>query len=155
VKKAEERRQVLGQARAFVEALQRMSQLEAQVLLQVFIHGCPVELPKNVHIKADFLRRLTGMPPLRCIRELKRLSSLGFVTRTAKRKHGESGLTIEVSFVVMNVGYDGPRDATKTVDAMIDSLGAETCCEECAVKALLNGDFSFLASAARKVKQHN
>ena len=142
------------QAEEFVDALRRMSDLEKKLVAYIFIHGCPADLPANIHISADLLRRIAGLPPASCVRELERLSSLGFTTKVSTRKHNSGDPTIKLSFHVGRVSYNGPDDATGTIDEMVHCLSEEYC-TECTLKAILSGDFSVLGQATRKPEKHS
>ena len=144
----------LEQAEVFVEALQRMSVIEKKLVAYIFLYGCPADLPANMHIKADLLRRIAGIPVSRCIRELKTLNSVGFQTKlTAKKDHSGSP-TIEISFDVRNVGYEGPDDTTGVVEAMVHCL-TKSYCSQCALSAILKGDFSALSKTTMKPEKHS
>jgi hypothetical protein len=142
------------EAEEFVEALQRMSITEKRLVAYTFLQGCPTDLPSNIHISADLLRRLSGLPVSRCVREIKNLSSLGFSTKLSKRKHSRDDLIIELSFEVRKVDYEGPEHATGTVSEMIDCLNEEYC-RECTLEAVINGDFSALARTTKKPEKHS
>jgi hypothetical protein len=141
------------QAEAFVGALKRMSDTERKLVAYVFMCGCPTDLPANVHIRADLLRRITGLAPSKCIRELERLSSLGFITKVSREKESGADPIIKLTFDVRNVGYDGPEDATGTVHEMVGCL-TEEYCQECSIRAILDGDFSALATVTHKPERH-
>jgi len=145
-----ERQYVLQHAEEFTEALRRMTELEKKILASIFIYGCPADLPKNMHISADLLRRILNLPASRCLRELQRLDSLGFTTTISRRKADPA---IKLSFHCRGIGYDGPDDETGTVDSMIGCL-TDDYCHACALKAILKGDFSALASITRKPERH-
>jgi len=98
----------LAQAEEFVETLQRMSGTEKNLVVDMFIYGCPTDLPDNVHVSPDFLRRVSGLPISQCIRELKRIESLGYEVKVRKHRHGHRDPTIALSFHLRRVGYDGP-----------------------------------------------
>lgn len=49
-----------SQAWSFLQALRRMTPEERNAVLCLFRFGCDVDLPENVHINADLLRRHTG-----------------------------------------------------------------------------------------------
>ena len=142
------------QAREFVEALERMSEKEKRLLMYVFRFGCPTELPDNVHIAADLLRRVSGMSVSRCFRELQKLESLGVTTQRRLPEDEDDMLLIELSIFMRGVDYDGPDNATNTVNEMIGGL-SDMYCSQCALKALLNGDFSALARATCQPERHS
>lgn len=66
---------ITSAARSFFNNLRRMTEEERMLIYHIFAHGCPAELPDNVHINIDLLRRFSGMTPGR-IR-----SVIGQVTR--------------------------------------------------------------------------
>jgi hypothetical protein len=53
-----------ARSRRFYEALIRMSEEERTLLFAVFLHGCPAELPDNIHVHLDLLRRGHGVAAL-------------------------------------------------------------------------------------------
>jgi len=61
----------------FFEPLSRLSRDELYLILLIFTQGCPHDLPKNIHIALDLLRRLTQWKPSRLRRTLGNLQSLG------------------------------------------------------------------------------
>ena len=148
-----ERKYVFQQAEEFVDALERMSEKEKRLLTYVFRFGCPSELPDNIHIAADLLRRLSGMPVSKCLRELQRLESLGIRTKLRPPEGVDGIMCIELSIYMRGVDYDGPEDATGTAHEMIDAL-SETYCTECSLNAAINGDFSALARATVHPEKH-
>jgi hypothetical protein len=142
------------QAQALVEALQRMSEIEKKLVAFIFLHGCPTDLPENMHIDADYLRRVSGLPISQCVRELKSLSSVGFRTKLVTRKNHGANPLIQLSFDMRTVDYDGPDDTTGVVEAMIGCL-REDYCRECATTAILEGDFSALSTTTMKPEKHS
>jgi hypothetical protein len=153
LKRARAQSYAIEQAEEFVGALQRMSEIEKKLVAHIFVHGCPTDLPANIHITGDFLRRITGVPVSKCVRELRKLGSLGFLTRLSGRKHNRDEVTIELSFEMRRIGYEGPEDTTGTVDAMIKCL-ADDYCPKCAIEAVMKGDFSALASVTKMPEKH-
>lgn len=153
LKGARARGYAIEQAEEFVAALQRMSEVEKKLVAFMFVYGCPTDLPSNIHITGDFLRRITSMPVSECIRELTKLGSLGFQTKLSGKKHNRNEVTIELSFWMRRVGYDGPEDTTGTVDAMIRCLTNDYC-PDCVIEAITKGDFSALASATKRPERH-
>src|SRR5439155_4548735 len=100
------------------------------------------------------LRRISGLPTSKSLRELTRIASLGFQVKLRNRKHDRDDPTIELSFQVRRVAYDGPDDATATIDEMIQCLGDEYC-PDCIREAVAKGDFSGLATVTRRPEQHS
>jgi hypothetical protein len=54
---SETRKRVESRARDFFNCLTRMTADEREVIITIFRNGCPSELPNNVHISLDLLRR--------------------------------------------------------------------------------------------------
>jgi hypothetical protein len=65
-------------AHRFFRILTRTSIEERGFIYDVFKHCCPAELPENVHIELDLLRRITGMQPAKIRRIASGIQSLGF-----------------------------------------------------------------------------
>lgn len=69
---------VRRQADAFFNSLTKMNVAERLTVISLVTYGCPAELPDNIHIHSDLLRRQTG----KSVNQLKRLlggvASLGF-----------------------------------------------------------------------------
>lgn len=76
---------VTGEAAGFAEqtatkfyfALDRMTEEERVLLGDVFLHSCPMDLPDNVHIDLDLIRRISGLPVAEVTQILSGLRSLG------------------------------------------------------------------------------
>ncbi|WP_407691048.1 TIR domain-containing protein [Rubrobacter marinus] len=143
----------LEHAHHWFNVLRRMTQVEREVIGLAFVHGCPEELPDNMHIYVDLLRRVTGLPPAKLKRVLGGLNSLGF-TCTIREDHedafersaqlGQAPLfQIEwVDLVGNEFEYPEMLVATETIFGAVDG-----CCEACGVGAIRRLDFSHLASA--------
>ena len=80
-----------SQAVSFFNVLRRMTPEEREAVFTVILLGCPAELPKNLHIHVDLLRRMTGKPPLRLRRILGGLTSLGFTCSLRLQKAHTAG----------------------------------------------------------------
>ncbi len=157
-------------AHAFFETLGRLSSEEKSVIFTVFLAGCPAELPVNMHINADLLRRLTGFPieHLRAI--LGGVQSLGFFVRyrpegtTHPHDNDEeesflgdssgnrSDFTLEWHDMSLDNTYpDGNSTdiAAATIIAATDGM-----CTECSVRRLHRLDFSNLATVTSTPEEH-
>jgi hypothetical protein len=80
---------VQHQARAFFESLLRMDAEERKVVGAVLQNGCPVELPTNLHMSLDLLRRETGWPIVRVKEVLSGLRALGVTCSERDELHDE------------------------------------------------------------------
>ena len=137
--------------------LQRMSKDEREIIFRSFINGCPVELPDNIHINVDFLRRITDFAPTKIHRLMNGLSSLGFeISYRNHHKHKqEASLRNERVLIIKwhdrSIDYDISGNATAVVDAMI-SGAIEDLCEECGTNYLRKLNFSQLATVTTSVE---
>ncbi len=53
---------IANHAYRFFETLRRMSPDERTAVFTILGEGCPVEMPDNLHMSLDLMRRITGMP---------------------------------------------------------------------------------------------
>lgn len=145
-------------AREFMSALKRMSPDEREVVFEFVLNGCPAELPTNVHINIDLLRRYTGFAPNKLTRLLAGLQSLGFYTslREDDETDGHLGRNEMLVLEWRNMAADVKRpdnNATHVACEMI--LGtAEARCETCMKLALEQLDFSSLATVTTATEVH-
>lgn len=144
---------------SFFEALRRMDDEERNVVLTFLRHGCPDDLPDNIHINSDLLRRLTGYSVTKLKQLLGGLRSLGFecilrkATEQEEIAHGES-LGETYMFEMDWVNY-GSADNPTILVAYEMVLGAtEGYCEEHGNEFLDRLDFSQLASATATEEVH-
>ena len=148
-----DRRRVEGQAYDFFRALTRMTVEEREVVFHLLLHGCPSELPDNVHINIDLLRRVTGFAPGKAIRLLSGLQSLGFFARV-REEQDHDGCLGSSRFIVLewhdlSTDMDVGGNATHAASAAVDAVG-EDYCEEHALDALRRLDFAQLATATKR-----
>ena len=140
-------------AQRFFQVLQRMNTEERDAILALIYHGCPGELPDNIHINVDLLRRVTGKSVARLKRLLGAIRSLGFdcVIRNSNEEdpclNGErlgdnyifeitwSSLSDDSGFPELDVAHEMVLCAT------------EKYCEEHGIKFLDRLDFSQLSKA--------
>lgn len=76
-------------ARAFFESLRRMDQSERTLVSHILLNGCTHELPENIHISLDLIRRELGYPPAETMEMLRKMSSLGI--RSSLRPNEDDG----------------------------------------------------------------
>jgi hypothetical protein len=148
--KAERRKDHVREAAYwFFNSLTRMTKQERRVLFLLFTVGCKAELPENVHVSVDLLRRLTGYPVTRLKAILGALSSLGYSCRVAQAEHEPDELGSSDYFYIewapLKVGLEGNH--TKVADAVI-KLATAGYCEEHAMESLERLDFSALSSVS-------
>ena len=152
------RAQIVAIARAqrFYETLMRMSEAERRVLFAVFLHGCPAELPENVHVHLDLLRRVTELPPSKVLRLLRGVSSLGIeVSVGPMGSHPpEEGLDlVKIEWWDRSTDDDEYGNATDVANEII--MGAtDGFCPEHGLENLNRLDFSQLATITTGRDEH-
>ncbi|HEY1840164.1 MAG TPA: TIR domain-containing protein [Mycobacterium sp.] len=75
---------IINISNAFMQALRRMTEDERDLMAEIMGAGCTEELPDNVHISLDLVRRDTGMAPAEVLETLRGLSSVGVRMTTAE-----------------------------------------------------------------------
>ena len=160
------RDEVFSHSHSFFEVLRRMSAQERVAVISLIRFGCPGELPANIHIHADLLRRLTGMSIARLQRLLGDVRSLGFrcsLRENCKHKTDspESILGDSDFFYLQWFNFRGEEEyiedeelpALMVVSDLIDTA-TEGYCEEHGSEFLNRLDFSQLATATYSVESH-
>ena len=154
-KTAEEQGNVYAAANEFLNCLKRMSEEERSLVFDFFLHACPAELPDNVHINIDLLRRVAGFAPSKIKRLLARIRSLGLIISLREDDETEDRIGHLEKLVLEwhDMSLEGRGNATDVANAMI--IGAtEGYCEEHAMEALNRLDFSQLADATAVDDHH-
>ena len=149
-----------SQAWSFFQALRRMTADERIVVLKLLNYGCPADLPQNVHIDTDLLRRLTGKSIARLKRLLGGIRSLGFEcsiresTDEEARVHGTvlgDSYLFELNWA--DLSDEGESSALLVAHEMVAGA-TENYCEEHGAEFLDRLDFSQLASATASKELH-
>ncbi len=149
---------VHGQAWSFLRALQRMNEEERHAVLKTLWMGCPADLPDNVHIDVDLLRRLTGSSAVRLKRILGGLRSLGFecsvrdATEDELRTHGALGDSEMLELTWRDLGANFGYPALAVAEAMVTGA-TDGYCEEHGWAFLERLDFSQLATVTATVER--
>lgn len=155
----EAKEMLLVGARSFFESLKRMTQEERHVVFSVFLHGCPAELPENIHINIDLLRRYVGMTPGRIKKIMGQIASLGFSSymREDDETDGHLGKNemLVVTFAILSAGYDSDEDSGTGIANEMIELSTEAYCEEHGLEALHRLDFHQLASSTFEEDSHD
>jgi hypothetical protein len=146
-------------ARSFFESLKRMTGEEREMVFNIFLHGCPAELPENIHMNIDLLRRYIGLTPARIKKIMGQIASLGFdsYVREDTETDGHLGKKemLVVNFMILNAGYDDEVDrGTEIANEMI-RLASDAYCEEYALEALRRLDFHQLADSTFEEDSHD
>ncbi len=154
-KNQRKKEKILDQAYGFFEGLQRMSPEERNVIFTVFLHGCDGELPDNIHMNIDLLRRYTGLTPIKLKQVLGGLQSLGFFCSLREDDENPEYLG-SYEMVVLewhNLRSKSSGNATKVAYTMVTGCSVDTCMR-CWIEAINRLDFSQLASATASIDDH-
>ena len=145
---------VESQARSFFEVLRRMTLDERNVIFSLIRSGCYTDMPDNVHINTDLLRRLSGKPVARLKRLLGGIRSLGFECSIRESTEDEAcvhgtvlgdSYLFELNWVDLSDG-GGEYPALLVASEMVAGA-TENYCEEHGGLFLERLDFSQLSSA--------
>lgn len=139
----------------FLETLKRMSGDERAILFHLVLEACPAELPDNLHINIDLLRRVSGFPPSKIRRLFSGVSSLGFTMRMRADDETPDRLGKDEMLVLEwhDLGFPGGGNKTELMRAMVRGA-IENYCEEHGLEALKRLDFSQLSSSTAVVDIH-
>lgn len=142
-------------ARSFMQTLIRMTVDERKLVAHLFVEGCRTQLPNNVHVSLDIVRRDLGIAPSEVIERIRAMTSLGFeqeirpdadhggdvlVVRWVDTMRYDDGLTEELSL----------ERATEIAVRMLDVGAGDEGCKRCAEQCLEALDFSLLVSSTSK-----
>ena len=152
----EEQDLISSHAHKLLSVLRRTTVEERFVVFQLLRNGCPAELPDNIHINIDLLRRYTDFTVQKLKRILGNLSSLGFLTSLRDDDETDAARIGKSKMLVLewhDMSLDDGGNATEVACEMI--IGATSgYCEEHGIQALERLDFSQLASATTVVDTH-
>jgi hypothetical protein len=150
---------VYTHAHSFFECLKRMDAEERDVIIDVFYQGCSGELPENVHINVDFLRRLTGKPVTRLTRVLGGLRSLGFNSSIREADEDDDDHRLLGEEYLFVVSWDDLRDTPDFFPTAVAyeaiHMATDGFCEEHGKVFLERLDFSQLSSATDRIEKHS
>lgn len=151
---------VLEHAQNFMNVLRRMSEQERDLVFALFREACPAELPKNVHVNIDLLRRCTGVAPARIKRMLGGLFSLGFTSSLREDDENKESLGRHEMLVVTwtnlsaDIEEEFPNTSTAVAAAMV-GLVRSSYCRTCGPPVLRNLDFAQLATVTFEDDLHH
>jgi hypothetical protein len=149
--RAAEKERVSNIAHCFFEAFGRMSADERKVVSQLFMYGCKADLPRNIHINIDLLRRVTGFRVAKIRKLIGGLRSLGLYSQARSNSH--PGEVVQVTFNSLSTSVEpGPDETGVAVGVVLG--GTEDFCETCGLEAIMRADFSQLASATTEKESH-
>ena len=146
-----ERRAVESIAVSFMQTLMRMTVAERQLVAHIFQEGCHTQLPDNVHISLDIVRRDLGMAPTAVVESLRAMTSIGFEGEVAPDDdHGDDMLFVRwVDTMTYKDEFTDEFSHDKAIEVAVQMLlvgmGDEGC-KKCADQCVEDLDFSLLAS---------
>jgi hypothetical protein len=142
---------VRNTANHFLEAVRRTDAEEREAIIQLFLQGCTADLPENIHINLDLLARATRSSEGKLLRLFGGLRSLGFYSRSFKRRQDKRHIGEDKIIAVewhdlheAAPGFDG--NATHVAYQMMNVTDFSHC-EDCAIATLRRLDFSHLSSS--------
>jgi hypothetical protein len=137
-------------AEHFLESLRRTNFEEREAIIRLFQHTCPADLPDNVHMNIDLLCRLTGSSESKLLRTFAGLRSLGFYSRSFKRRAQRAHIGEDriISVEWHDMGRDSSQDENAT-DVAFEMMNISDFahCDDCALASLRRLDFSHLSSS--------
>ena len=149
----------LDHAISFRQVLGRMTETERELVFTILQAACPSELPENLHVNIDLLRRCTGVAPARIKKVLGGLASLGFTCALRKDDETQGSLGKREMLVLtwsnFSVGARTERRETAlAVACAMVCLVQEHYCGTCGPAALRRLDFGYLATATSEKDHH-
>ncbi|PCJ85516.1 MAG: hypothetical protein COA54_10925 [Thiotrichaceae bacterium] len=128
----------------FFLSLKRMSEDEKNLVFHFFNNACPAELPENMHVNIDLLRRITGFTPSRILRLFSGMKSLGFESFLRDDNETEGHIGNEKEMLVVSWSDYTREDSTKIAFATL-YYAQNGYCETHAIETLQRLDFSQLS----------
>jgi hypothetical protein len=144
---------------SFMQTLMRMTVDERRLIAHVFREACHTQLPDNVHISLDIIRRDLGMAPSAVIESLRAMTSLGFEGE-AKPDDDHADEMLFVRWIdTMNykdefINEFSDDRATEVASSMVIIGMGDEGCKQCADQCVESLDFSLLASPTSKSSSH-
>ena len=127
-------------------------------MFNIFLHGCPAELPENIHINLDLLRRYTNLTPARIKKVMGQIASLGFESHLREDDETEGHLgkkdMLVVTFNILSAAYYHDIDLGTGIASSMIELATDAYCEEHGLEALRRLDFHQLASSTFEPDSH-
>ncbi|MFD9464854.1 toll/interleukin-1 receptor domain-containing protein [Streptomyces sp. NPDC060027] len=134
---------------SFVQTLHRMTVDERELVSFIFLNGCSTQMPKNMHIELEIVRRVLGLPFQEAIEKLRRLSTLGFNIETREGLDHESELVVVVDWDDRSMtSVDDPyaEEFSTLVAVTVLDVGTGDGCATCFKNCIEFLDFSNLSS---------
>jgi hypothetical protein len=150
-----ERHAVERIAVSFMQTLMRMTVDERRLVVHIFAEGCRTQLPENIHISLDLVRRDLCIAPTALVERLRAMASIGFEEEIRfDEEHGDDVLVVRwVDTITYEDGFtvdfaDGR--ATEIAVRMLDVGIGDEGCQQCAEQCIDSLDFSLLASSTTR-----
>lgn len=155
----QEQKAVRSIASSFMQTLMRMSIDERKLVAYLFQEGCHTQLPNNVHVSLDLVRRDLGITPSAVIESLRAMSSIGFeIEIRHDEDHEDDMLFVRFTDTMtyrdqFTDEFSLDRAMDVAVQMILVGMGDEGC-KQCADQCVESLDFSLLASPARGSNSH-
>ena len=138
-------------ASKLLEQLSLLKKKELIFIYYIFLYGCPVDLPENIHINLEYFSRIASLTKKQIQKIIENLDTLGFETKIKERtshytfagckKAKKSYLLV---MKVYDYSIESPlANVTGILNFMLHFL-QEYYCEEHALKMFLLLNFSIL-----------
>jgi hypothetical protein len=141
---------------SFMRALRRMTVQERNLLAEIFVIGCKEELPENVHVSLDLVRRDLEVAPAECLTLLRGMRSLGVMVALRRAEDGDPVDELVVvswndstSYDEDSVAEDMSFERSTEIAVRMVELGNSYCAEH-TLAAIEQLDFSELSSSTTK-----
>ncbi|MDQ2709185.1 MAG: TIR domain-containing protein [Actinomycetota bacterium] len=141
-------------AHSFMQSLIRMTAAERKLVAHLFAQGCRTQLPDNIHIDLDIVRRDLHLAPTEIVERVRALASLGFEheVRPDADHDDDDVLVVRWSDMIRHDEGSFAEDfsferATEVAVAMLDVGSGDYGCRQCAEQCVESLDFSLLSSA--------
>jgi hypothetical protein len=154
----EEEDVIIGVANDFFSMFKLMTPKERQVLATACNLACPAGLPDNVHLKIDYLARVSNTSRDELIGMFSRLDCLSIKSRlyesdSHQDEHSlvQSSEIIELTYEPLLLDFQG--NATPIMTAIFDCI-SEHACPSCAQQSIERVDFSVLGTLTAFQEEH-
>ncbi len=151
----DERHAVERIAVSFMQTLMRMTVDERRLVIHIFTEGCRTQLPDNIHINLDIVRRDLGIAPTALVERLRAMASIGFEEEIrSDEEHGDDVLVVRwVDLIAYEDDFTidfADEKATEVAVQMLDVGIGDERCQPCTEQCIDNLDFSLLASSTTR-----
>lgn len=140
---------------SFMQTLMRMTGDERRLVARIFAEGCRTQLPDNIHISLDILRRDLDVAPTAIIERLRAMASLGFEEEIRSDEDHLEDVVVVRWLDTMTYDDDFTNDfsherAIEVAVRMLDVGSGDEGCRQCAENCVDELDFSLLASSTSR-----